>query len=64
MLYQTFIYPNIEKILGPINTSRVAAVSSILQVSMIFLHMFKKIVHIMIKFCRFYLWFCFLLTHL
>jgi hypothetical protein len=36
MLYQTFIYPNIEKILGPINTSRVAAVSSILQVSMIF----------------------------
>uniref|UniRef100_A0A0E0DS28 Major facilitator superfamily (MFS) profile domain-containing protein n=1 Tax=Oryza meridionalis TaxID=40149 RepID=A0A0E0DS28_9ORYZ len=27
MLYQTFIYPNIEKILGPINTSRVAAVT-------------------------------------
>ncbi|KAF0909097.1 hypothetical protein E2562_031353 [Oryza meyeriana var. granulata] len=28
MFYQTFIYPNIEKILGPITTSRVAAVLS------------------------------------
>uniref|UniRef100_A0A0E0LHT8 Major facilitator superfamily (MFS) profile domain-containing protein n=1 Tax=Oryza punctata TaxID=4537 RepID=A0A0E0LHT8_ORYPU len=32
ILYQTFIYPNIEKFLGPINTSRVAAVLSMILV--------------------------------
>uniref|UniRef100_A0A0E0DS26 Major facilitator superfamily (MFS) profile domain-containing protein n=1 Tax=Oryza meridionalis TaxID=40149 RepID=A0A0E0DS26_9ORYZ len=41
MLYQTFIYPNIEKILGPINTSRVAAV-----LSMVLLFTYSPMTHL------------------
>uniref|UniRef100_A0A0D3GMZ7 Major facilitator superfamily (MFS) profile domain-containing protein n=1 Tax=Oryza barthii TaxID=65489 RepID=A0A0D3GMZ7_9ORYZ len=41
MVYQTFIYPNIEKNLGPINTSRVAAV-----LSMVLLFTYSPMTHL------------------
>ncbi|XP_044971614.1 protein ZINC INDUCED FACILITATOR 1-like isoform X5 [Hordeum vulgare subsp. vulgare] len=41
VLYQTFIYPQIDKILGPINTSRVATV-----VSMVLLFTYPPMTHL------------------